>query len=250
MPSVSPVSAIQKVANEFELGITDNMQQQELDANQYRFSGSGISSQDIPVELVYVEKGEELILAWDMIIYAKNNWWSARIDASTNEILEYQDLILSCTFEHDHEHDEHENGINFNNILTAPRTFLVDGSSYNVFPLPVESPNHGGRQIVTEPASISASPFGWHDDNGIAGADYTITRGNNVWAKEDFTGDNSDFGFAPDGTSALNFNFTLDFSTSPLDYQNAAITNLFYLNNMMHDIWFCLLYTSPSPRDA
>jgi hypothetical protein len=33
---------------------------------------------------------------------------------------------------------------------------------------------------------LIAKPFGWHDVDGIAGADFDITRGNNVWAKEDF----------------------------------------------------------------
>jgi hypothetical protein len=36
---------------------------------------------------------------------------------------------------------------------------------------------------------LVASPYGWHDTNGVTGAEYTITRGNNVWAK-DFLGEN------------------------------------------------------------
>ncbi len=238
VPSVSPVSAIHKIAAEFELGSLQNLEQLERSANQYKFSGGGISSQDIPVELVYVLKNEQLVLAWDVIIYTKKNWWSARINALNSEIIEFSDLILTCNFDEDHNHTEHIDKVDFDNILISPRSFLVDGSSYNVFPLPTESPNHGGRQIVNEPASVVASPFGWHDDNGIIGADYTITRGNNVWAKEDNEGNNSNSSFSPDGTSALNFDYALDFVVSPLDYQEAAITNLFYLNNMMHDIWF------------
>jgi hypothetical protein len=35
-----------------------------------------------------------------------------------------------------------------------------------------------------------ASPYGWHDVNGVAGAEYTYTRGNNVWTKADFGGEN------------------------------------------------------------
>jgi hypothetical protein len=36
---------------------------------------------------------------------------------------------------------------------------------------------------VTDPANSIAS-FGWHDTNGVSGVEYTITRGNNVWAKD------------------------------------------------------------------
>ncbi len=122
--------------------------------------------------------------------------------------------------------------------MSSANSILVDGSSYNVYALPTESPTHGPRQIVNEPASSVASPFGWHDINGMPGAEFTITRGNNVWAKEDTRGINDVNGFAPDGTSTLNFDFPLDFASGPFNYQEAAITNLFYTSNMMHDIWF------------
>ena len=239
-PSFSPVSAIQKVVTKLELGNLQNLQELEHNGNSYVFSNAGVSTQDISVELVYVKQEDSLMLAWDLIIYAKDNkhWWSVRVNALNNEIIEMNDLILTCTFQKSHNHSEHSSHLDFNNLVTSPNSFLVDGSSYNVFALPLESPSHGSRQIVSEPASSNASPFGWHDDDGIAGADYTIARGNNVWAKEDIKGNDSRFNFSPNGTPTLNFDFPLDFNLSPLDYQNAAITNLFYLNNMMHDIWF------------
>ena len=239
-PSFSPISAIKKVAAQLELGSVQNIEQMDQDANRFVFSDGGISTQEIIVELVYVKKEESLILAWDLIVFANDNkhWWSVRVNALTNEIIETNDLILTCTFEKEHNHSEHLSQLDFNNLVTSPNSILVDGSSYNVFALPLESPNHGSRQIVTEPASPTASPFGWHDDDGILGPDYTIARGNNVWAKEDNKGDNSIISFSPNGTATLNFNFPLDFNLSPLENQEAAITNLFYLNNMMHDIWF------------
>ncbi|MDP5082389.1 MAG: T9SS-dependent M36 family metallopeptidase [Winogradskyella sp.] len=239
-PSYSPISAVQKVATKYKLGSVQNIQELERNVNRYVFSPAGISTEDILVELVYVKCENRLVLAWDFTIYAKDHkhWWSARVDANTNEIIEVNDLILTCTFEKDHKHSEHIRSLDFNRLVTAPKSILTDGSSYNVFALPVESPIHGSRQIVTEPASSIASPFGWHDDDGISGADYTITRGNNVWAKEDAQGNNSINGFSSDGTSALNFDFPLDLNLAPLDYRESAITNLFYMNNMMHDIWF------------
>ena len=41
-----------------------------------------------------------------------------------------------------------------------------------------------------------------------------------------------------DKKSELNFDFELDFDQDPIGYQNASLTNLFYINNMMHDIWY------------
>jgi hypothetical protein len=71
----------------------------------------------------------------------------------------------------------------------------------------------------------------------ITGADYTITRGNNVHAYED-TQDNNQPGYSPDGGAALNFDFPLNFNQPATGWWDAAITNLFYTNNMIHDHWY------------
>jgi hypothetical protein len=120
----------------------------------------------------------------------------------------------------------------------------VGGPQYRVYPVPVESPSHtspsppgDGRTLETNPADPTASPYGWHDTNGAAGAEYTYTRGNNVLAQEDQNGNNGN-GYRPDGGSGLNFDFGLDLSQEPLNYEDAAITNLFFWNNIMHDVWY------------
>lgn len=111
--------------------------------------------------------------------------------------------------------------------------------TYNVVPLPTESPAHGPRQLLVNPADPIASPFGWHDTNGIAGPEYTYTRGNNVYAYDDR--DDNDQPPAtpfPDAGASLNFDYPFDPNGEPLDNLNAAVTNLFYMNNMMHDITY------------
>ena len=67
----------------------------------------------------------------------------------------------------------------------VPADAAADGASYRVFQLPLESPNDGPRTLVKDPASRTASPYGWHDLDGKPGADTTITRGNNVHAYAD-----------------------------------------------------------------
>src|SRR5690625_5609333 len=52
-----------------------------------------------------------------------------------------------------------------------------DGATYNVFQLPVEAPNFGGRTLINSSAHSIASPFGWHDTDGQSGPEYTDTRG-------------------------------------------------------------------------
>src|SRR5690606_24234943 len=115
--------------------------------------------------------------------------------------------------------------------------YLLTGT-YNVFAMPVENPFYGSRTLVsgTDAVNTEASPYGWHDTNGSPGADYTITRGNNVHAYEDEDANNSG-GFSPNGGSSLVFDypFNMNYSTGNKS-QSAAITNLFYWNNIIHDV--------------
>ena len=56
----------------------------------------------------------------------------------------------------------------------------VSSAQYQVFEQPIESPIHVSpldRQLVLDPANLTASQLGWHDTGSNS---YTITRGNNV----------------------------------------------------------------------
>ena len=127
------------------------------------------------------------------------------MDALNGEILNKSDWIINCSFESNQDHkNTQSNSPKIYNQETETKSVLTDGSSYSVFALPVESPIHGSRQLLSEPSNDSASPYGWHDINGVDGPEYTITRGNNVWAREDVDGLGGN-GYSPDGTSELNY---------------------------------------------
>ena len=192
---------------------------------------------------MYVKAADaSLKLAWDLNVLTLDgkHWWSARVDALTGEILDVNDWIVSCNFE-DTTHLNHiPKNVNtsfklFDNTLFSS---MVDGSQYRVYALPTESPNYGSRTLVTEPTDTMASPFGWHDDDGSAGADYTTTQGNNVIVQEDVDGDNGTTGVQTEGGLSLNFDFPIDLNRQPQVSQDAALTNLFYVNNTVHDIMY------------
>lgn len=107
--------------------------------------------------------------------------------------------------------------------------------SYTVFPRPTQDPLFGPRVVLTAPHDPVASPFGWHDTNGVAGAEFQDTRGNNVFAQEDTNGDNL-LGNRPTGGPTLDFNPPLDFTQPPLFNQEAGIVNAFYWTNLAHDV--------------
>lgn len=129
--------------------------------------------------------------------------------------------------------------------------FIAD-ADYNVYPAPTESPNHAavvpptdGRTLLTNPNNATASPFGWHDTNGVAGAEFTIMRGNNAHAYQDTDGNDTPPAVQPDCGAGLDCEFTINFAGAPSTYQDAAIANLFYWNNYIHDIEFFYGFDSP-----
>lgn len=242
-PTITPEGAINSAVSQFNLGNTASLDLINTeDNNKYLFTTGGVSKVNIPVQLVFQPTLDgNLKLAWDLSIHTLSgeNWHSVRVDALTGTIIDKNDWIVTCSFGENHtDHANHSvrNKEAFS-LLKANNSLLVDGSQYNVFPIPLESPNHGPQQLITEPANTTASPQGWHDTDGVAGAEFTITRGNNVWAQEDADG-NDGTGFAPDGGATLVFDYPYDGTQAAPVYQNASITNLFYMNNIMHDVWY------------
>ncbi len=208
------------------------------------FSGGNLSERDIPVKLLLQPTDDgQVRLAWDLSILEPlgNNWWSVRIDAANGKLLHKTNWMLTCSFDapgHQencrHDHSGSTTNHNHTNAQQVHPPLLMAGQ-YRVYAEPVESPSHGSRSLVITSGNATASPFGWHDTDGVAGAEYTITRGNNVYAQLDDDGNTSTFGYAPDGGASLAFDYPVDLSMAPNTYIDAAVTNLFYWNNYIHD---------------
>lgn len=239
--TIRPEEAIAFAAKALELEGAAAGDLIEKDKQVRRYDKGTLSNEDIPVQLVYAVTPTGLKLCWDISIYPleADHWWSIRIDAQTGDEVDRNDWVSNCNFDgvsfHNHNHEaqpEQETEVLMPMPAPPPST-----DQYNVFALPVESPNHGGRSLVVGPYDPVSSPYGWHDDNGAAGAEYTITRGNNVYATEDQNNDNNP-GYAPDGGAALDFDFTLNMNQAASNYVDPAVTNLFYMNNVMHDVWY------------
>lgn len=194
--------------------------------------------------LVYVEDNNILKFAYEFSLREPKspNFWNILIDANSGEIIRKENLNLSCSFHpgaYGHDHSN-ENFIGpLNNISRNSSYLLPDNSSYNVFVLPIEAPTFGSRSIITNPWLPTSSPEGWHSDGTNH---YTITRGNNVYAYED-TADLDAPGYSPDGGPTRNFNFPFSITGDPFSNMDASITNLFYLNNRIHDIFYKFGFT-------
>ncbi len=94
------------------------------------------------------------------------------------------------------------------------------------------------RSLVTLSAlDTNASPEGWIPDGG------NETLGNNVDAHTDWDRNNSPDLPRPQGSPSRVFDFPIDLTQAPSTYANAAVVQLFYWNNFMHDKLYQLGFT-------
>ncbi|MBQ0116792.1 MAG: T9SS-dependent M36 family metallopeptidase [Flavobacterium sp.] len=214
--------------------------------NSYRIKTSALKNKDAFGQLVYHKNADnELLLSWHFEFYSPDSkhLWHLNWDVTNKKIVAISDLMVSCSFDHDHSQETTPIGtakqaMSQPSIWNENNNLAAEVSGYRVFKYTLPSPIFGDRTVETSPANAIASPYGWHDTNGRDGAEYTITRGNNVFAYED-TNDMDEPGYSPDGGAALRFDFPYNgIRTYPDSYVDASVTNLFYMNNMMHDIFY------------
>ena len=205
------------------------------------FSDGGVAQSPIVAKLVYQPVDlHDVRLAWQIDIDEKSgqHLWRMTVDAVSGEVLNQEDYVVEDNWDLPPDALRNTEGPNLESIMAlASPTPVFDGSSYLVFDAPKESPNDGPQTLVEHPADASASPHGWHDTDNLPGAEFTITRGNNVHAYLDQdTSNAADAGFDVDGGASLTFNFAADLAEHAQNYRNAVVTNLFYWNNLFHDV--------------
>lgn len=230
------------------LGLKNAAQYQLIGINDAEPEGV----QSVKNRLIYFQtESNDLKLCYEFIFHEKgtSNYWDVLADATTGEILNKENLTVSCNFKHDAFHHDYSAHVptgfteNFNKEVTpAIGALAADNASYRVFALPIESPNHGSRSLVTNPWFLDASPDGWHKvAGGTYAGDYTTTRGNNVHAYDDKADTNLP-GSSPDGGSTRTFDFPYVPNGTAANL-SAATTNLFYISNKIHDIFYRLGFT-------
>ncbi len=235
----------------------------EKKGNNFKLTNGILVNDPVRAELVYSLNDENnLILTWNFEYYSQSgeHLWKTKINALNGNLIEKYDLVLTCNFGSNHNH---QNCNVANNKFTkvamfkeseSANLFVTPGTTnYRVLPWNIESPNHGSRQLIANPeattvlapATTAASPNGWHNESTTIGATTTtfnVTRGNNVSARDDFFADNVglDHANASSGTyPSVTFDFPYQGNgVDASNYINASITNLFYMNNVMHDLWY------------
>ncbi len=216
-PTVSAATAIASVARHLEIPLVTApvpLAAPGASRGPARFATRDLSTEPIAPRLMLLPmRRGEARLVWNLQAHVPggHHVWDVTVDAGSGEVLTRFDWVAA--------------------------------DSYRVYPQPVESPNHtaplppaDGRVLVANPAHPTASPFGWHDTNGAAGAEFTNPRGNNVHAYEDSDANNLPPAVEPNCGAGLVCDFPINLAGQPSTYRPAAVSNLFYWNNLIHDV--------------
>ncbi|WP_051719116.1 M36 family metallopeptidase [Hymenobacter sp. IS2118] len=231
------------------------------------FNRGGISEDNIPVRLMYVRVEDKLVLVWNVSIAQldQQHSWNARVDAQTGRLVDRNDYMVSerATFqEHVMQSQARRQPLATAQAAAPRKTAGAKGTlgapnSMTVIPVPFESPDVSPRVIVPFSSTNPLySPYGWQvgdpkaptgffaDTYSLLSSGKQLTRGNNVAAYDDNgtpTSGNGDLNStitSPDGGAARDFDYPFDQTKGPRDPGNlaAGTTNLFYWNNMLHDV--------------
>ncbi len=279
-PSVSAESAVQSALSDRGLHASQMAISISTKDNgrKVEFSNMGVSRENITAQLMWtpVENSNEINLSWHVYIIPKttSDYWMVRVDAVNNSILGLDNYT-------DYDNwgkPEVNDNIKYpafmwgnipvkaseNNIFDFKKSEdpnLVTTATYRVVPFPAESPwapgGIGSFATRTDPwtaAPGNATTLRWH--TGAAATDYAYSRGNNVWAYEDRTAPQNIGTVAKSASSTtafpnLTFNFIPDTTvnptqTTPVQNQQFNITNLFYWNNIIHDVMYIYGFTEPA----
>jgi len=225
-------------------------------------------SEEIIAELMWfpVEKDGQVVsvkLGWQVQVATLGNddVWHVRMDALNGKLIEKVNIVI---YEHFHTDQKQKNenpvqlqtGVGFKqytgiqnnrNMGVAERLQspnAIANANYMVIPYPIEAPSFGTAALRSNPwtaAPGNATSLGWHSDGTT---DYVISRGNNVWATEDTIATNQNTGIAASSSTfpdPLNFINPPNYNVEPsknIPMQQFCITNLFYWNNIIHDITY------------
>ncbi|WP_375419034.1 M36 family metallopeptidase [uncultured Hymenobacter sp.] len=271
-PSLTPEQAVTAAAVSLGLprpvGLRRTVEARGADG--IRFNNAGISEKDIAVRLMYARQGDRLVLVWRVGIAQldQQHSWNAYVDAQTGRLVTKSDYVVSEAAAFGQQafrtlarqrRQVPAFEVAARKATAAPASVLGTqaANSLTVVPVPFENPLLTPRVAVPlAPVGSRYSPLGWQVGQAPAGtfedaysllsSGKQLTRGNNVAAYDDNSNPSGELESpnsnsttaSPDGGRDLTFDFPVDRTKDVRDPNNvaASVTNLFYWNNMLHDV--------------
>jgi extracellular elastinolytic metalloproteinase len=208
---LTPEKALEATRKALELTVSGGTAKADKDAKVHTFTGTSGTTEDPEAELAYVVKPDgDLGLVWQVTARSEYDYLTSYVDATTASDPEIYGVVD-----------------------------YIDLAGYEVYPWGVNDPSDGDRVYVEDPQDNVASKWGWnyYPDMPINFKNATI--GNNIEA-----------GSVPSAQVLWPESKTMNFSypyvpdeKPPGDTIDAATTQMFYITNMCHDLYYILGWT-------
>lgn len=255
-PKIAARQAVQSAAAHLGLPAPQQLVATKLkgDARQLDFGKINISTLNVTAKLLWVinDKNPSATLCWQIMVQPKGkpDLWLVNVDAENGNVISKENLNISCDFTPVHK-VVNKNTQAAGNSSDLDALLSSTKAGYGVIPYPAESPNVQPPSAAINPWKMAgpgnnATTLQWNNDGTQV---YDSTRGNNVLAQEDRNGNNgSGDGAVSRRKNVIAIAYRPDFSQDPTtpNNQKFAITNLFYWNNIMHDISYQYGFDEPS----
>lgn len=257
IPAITSEDAVRTTARHLNMNVPSFIVALKAmdDKKMIQYSDLGISSLPVKSKLFWVvdAKTKKASLSWQINVQPKGkaDHWLVNVDATKNGVLSKINLNVSCNWTEPKNKNTNDDVAleTENNTPGVENIFgenAINSAQYKVIPFPAESPIHTGGTpaIVSNPWELAgtgnnATTLKWHDDGTST---YNTTQGNNVLAQEDRNGNNGSGAKDTSTTASPDLSFTTspDFSQQPTVTvnQNFGLANLFYWNNIMHDVTY------------
>ncbi|KAF7727435.1 Fungalysin/Thermolysin Extracellular metalloproteinase 5 [Apophysomyces ossiformis] len=183
----------------------------------YSFDNVPYSQSPVEARQAYMQLSNgDLVLVWDIQMELRDNWYNAHINAHDGTVIGLVDWV-------------------------------ADAAYYNVIPFGYNDPSESLQELLKDPFDTFASPAGWHTQglpNSNNNPTFNVTIGNNAYTHTNPDGEDEwKNNYRPHGKVQENGDIVFDYvaqfdKQEPDQYEDAAVTNLFYLCNKIHDLYY------------
>ncbi|KAJ8660598.1 hypothetical protein O0I10_003645 [Lichtheimia ornata] len=222
-PYISPTQAVEALLHQVGLSYALSSSSGEMTVTS-SLQGSTLLVENVPLALSPVrvkpayhqQASGALTRVWDVELELEEHWYHAQLDARDGTLGGLVDWVADAVY-------------------------------YNVIPFGFNDPSATDQVLTKDPNDLYASPEGWHAQGSMSGGHmltFNVTIGNNAYAHTNPDGgygweeNYRPSGMIDDDTGDIVFNYTAQFDIQqPKEYEDAAVTNLFYWVNMAHDLF-------------
>lgn len=270
-PSITALTALKNALSNLNLPVSKAFfvaLSQTPDGQEFEFDNLGVALDNIGVRLMWVPESEyskNLVLSWQVsfISLKGNNSWVVKVNAANGTILRKDNLTVKENFGKQefkkiprnvyvYQDEPADNKTAVDEVKNVTDVQAVTSAKYLVIKYPALDADHGVPTLHNNPWTLNGVPQAytkkWNSDQQ---KDYDSLKGNNVFVYSDANSNNQP-DFTPRSTTPLpnlTWNYVPDFTVNPLEdipTESFGLTNLFYWNNLMHDMSYDYGFDEPA----